>query len=153
MPKVYTLKEDIDFNELGKLGWDVIPNSNNLLFFKIVEQPLDSDLPNLLLRNFYENPEWIKRFYNNHKKEISKQIGLKYDENNNIIMSEKFKDTLTMWNLEVDLSDCLWLGFKCLDPYNKNTLYNKVILDKYCKEEIEKLKEADLIEEYEVGDA
>lgn len=153
MAIVYKIKDDIDFNELGKLGWDIVPNFNNLIFFKIVEQPLDSELPQLLLKNFYKNPRWIKEIYNKNKKEIVKQIGLEYDKNGEIIMSEKFVDTLKTWMLELDLSDSNWIGFKNLDIFNKNVMYNCKILDKFCENEIKLLKENNLIEEYEVGDA
>ena len=33
---IYRLKEDIDFNKLAEIGWDVVPNNANLTFFKII---------------------------------------------------------------------------------------------------------------------
>ena len=151
MAKIYRFKEDTDFNEIAKIGWDVMPKSDaNLTFFKFLEQPKDSELYNSLLNNYYKNEEWIKRVYNKNKKEIINAIGLKYNKNGIMKMNEKIEMVLTMWRLETEAADDFWICLKSADPFDRHHYYNKEVIDKYCAEEIKKLNELGLIEEIEV---
>lgn len=146
---IYKLKENIDLNELAKIGWDIIPNDNDLIFFKIVPQPLESDLCRHLLNQYYQNKEWQEKIYKQHEKIIKKEIGVKYDKNGNLKMTPKLENNLKMWRIETNQNDGFWVGLKSFDPNDRHYFYSKQLLDKYCKEEIEKLKELNLIEEFE----
>lgn len=151
MAKIYRFKEDTDFNEIAPLGWDVMPKSDaNLTFFKFIEQPKGSDLYNMLLKKYYKNEEWIKKVYNKNKKEIVDAIGLKYNKNGIMKMSEKMEMVLTMWRLETEAADGFCISLKSADPFDRHYYYSKEMIDKYCTEEIEKLNELGLIEEIEV---
>ena len=147
---IYKFKEDADFNKLAELDWDIIPSENDLIFFKIVPQPVNGDLYCHLLNNFYRNEEWKKRVYSKFKNQITKDIGVKYDKNGILKMNPKLETTLTMWRLETNKNDDFWLGLKSYDPNDRHYFYSQEVLNKYCKEEIEKLKELDLIEEFNV---
>ena len=151
---IYKLKENADKNILGELGWDVIPGANisSLIFLKIVPQELGTELPNELLKSYYTNPVWRKQFYEKNKKEIRKKIGLRYNNKGEITYNEKFCNSLKNWILEIDEYDGGWIGFTPFDPFCKKTFYMKSYLDKFFGEEIRKLKEKDLIEEYEVNE-
>ena len=150
--KIYRLKEDIDLNKLAELDWEVTQCNGGLVFLKFAVQPLDGHLTKELLNAYYNNPNWIKNFYQKNKKYYTEKLDLRYDKKGNIKKSKHFEKTLTHWIIEIEHYDLGWL---CISPYdecNKNAFYGKDILDKYCAEEIEKLKEFDLIEEIEVGD-
>lgn len=147
---IYRLKEDIDFNKLAEIGWDVVPNNANLTFFKIIPQPIGGDLYQYLWTRIYNNPDWKKQIYDNHKKDIIEAIGLKYNKNGIIKMNSKLETMLVSWRLEVEEAEDLWLGLKSADPFDRNYFYSKKLIDKYCSEEVAKLKELDLIEEIEV---
>lgn len=146
---IYRVKEDVDLNEFAKLDWHVIPGES-ISFIKIVEQPVDGDLYNLLLNNFYKNEKWKERVYKKYKKNIVEAIGLKYNKNGIIKYNEKLEMALVSWRLEFSPSENYWLGLKSADPFDRNYYYSKIILDKYCSEDIAKLKELGLIEEIEV---
>jgi hypothetical protein len=147
---IYKFKIDTDFNELAKLGWDIIPSEIDLIFFKTVPQPIDGDLYRYLLINFYKNEEWKDKFYKKNEKEITKNVGVKYDKNGILKMTPKLEMNLRMWRLETNRNDDFWLGLKSADPYDNNYFYSKKLIDKYCEEEVKKLKELGLIEEIEV---
>lgn len=146
---IYKFKEDTDFNKLAELGWDIIPNEHDLIFFKTVPQPNDGDLYRFLLIQYYKNEDWKKSIYSKYKKELNK-IGVKYDKNGIIKKTKELEILLTMWRLETNENDGYWLGLKSADPYDNNYFYSKNIIDRYCEQEVKKLKELDLIEEIEV---
>ena len=149
---VYRLKEDTDYNKLADFGFDVIPYElGAMVFFKIVPQDLAGEAVNQMLNNFYLNPKWKERYYTGKNKKILKNnLGLEYDKDGNIKFNEKFETMLKSWRIEINTEDN-WLGFCNMDSFDQSIYCGKNILDKFCTEEIEKLKEADLIEEFEVG--
>lgn len=152
MAVLYRLKEGADLNEFAKLGYDITDEGN--VIFTIVKQPIDGEAAGYLLRNFYNNPEWKKRFYNDNKEIFKERIGLEYDENGKIIMNEKIESVLTEWVLLVDTDDPLdngsiLIGFGSRDPFDKHVFYGARLLREHCGEEIQKLLDNNLIEEYE----
>lgn len=147
---IYRLKKDVDLNKLGELGWDIAPCQNGMIFMKYSVQPLDSDLPNQLLNAYYKNPFWIEKFYKKNKKRFKEKIDLRYDRKGNIMKSKHFEKTLTHWVIEIEEYEEGWICISPYDDFCKNSFYGKQVLDKYCTEDIKKLKEADLIEEFEV---
>ena len=149
---VYRLKEDVDYNKLADLGYDVIPYElGAMVFFKIVPQDLEGDAVQRMLQNFYLNPKWKEKYYTGKNKKILKNnIGLEYDKDGNIKYNEKFETMLKSWRIEINTEDN-WLGFCNMDSFDQSVFCGKAVLDKYCKEEIETLKKEDLIEEYILG--
>lgn len=149
---VYKLKSDIDLNELAKLDYDVATTPDgNIVFFKIVPQDVDGELVKMQLEQVYENPKWISMFYKKHRKELRSKLGLSY-KNDKAIMTNKFKEVLTNWRIQIEPSDDGWIGFKSYDRFDNTFFYGKNVLDKYCGEEIKKLKESELIEEFDATD-
>ena len=148
---VYKLKEDIEYNKLAELGFDVIPYElGTMVFFKIVPQDLNGDAVKQMLDNFYLNPRWKEIYYTGKNKKILKNnLGLEYDKEGNIKYNEKFETMLKSWRIEINTEDN-WLGFCNMDSFDQSIYCGKNILDKYCKEEIKALRQADLIEEYEL---
>lgn len=147
---IYKLKDDIDLNKLEELGWDVAPCENGMIFVKFSVQPLDGELSKQLLDAYYNNPVWVKNFYNKKKKEIIKKLDLRYDKKGNIMPSKHFEKVLTHWIMEIENYDLNWISITPYDDFCKNNFYGKQVLDKYCAEDIKKLKELDLIEEIEI---
>ena len=147
---VYILKEGADLNGFAKLGWDIDDDGT---IFKVVKQPVDGGAAKYLLKNYYNNPLWKDRFYKGHEMNFKDKLGLEYDEKGEIIMNDEIESILTDWYIMVDTKDAeeglTMIGFGNKDPYDIHVFYGKGILEKYCKEEIEKLLDADLIEEYE----
>lgn len=147
---IYKLKENIDLNKLGELHFDVLPGKSDLILFKIVTQDFDSEIVQHTLTRLYKNRDWIEQIYNKNKDYLKDYLSLEYDKDYNIIYNSKFKEMICSWRIQIDKADCDWLGFTSMDFNDTTTFYNKNILDKFCKEEIELLKQNDLIEEYEV---
>lgn len=140
-------REDV-LNEFGRLGYDLFPQTLDI--FKIIPQDWDSEPCQLLLSKYYLNSNWKELVYEPNKKILKKKLSLTYDKNGNIKQSKTFKKMVQSWRIEICNQDGDWLGFTSLDPYDKNVFYGKSILDKYCYDEIQKLKERDLIEEFVV---
>lgn len=154
MSVVYKLKDNVDLNEFAKLGYDITDEGN--VIFTIVKQPIDGVAADYLLTNFYNNPDWKKRFYKGNEKLFKEKIGLEYDEKGKIIMNEQIETVLTEWILLVDSADAdetnngkILMGFANRDPFDKHVFYGAKLLKKQCGEEIQKLLDKDLIEEYE----
>lgn len=145
---VYKIKKPLE--ELEVLGFALIPEQCAAL--KAITQPLDSGTVNYSLNNFYNNPEWKKKIYQPNKKHFQKELGLYYDRKGNIKPNEKFNEILTTWFLQVEKNEECWLGLTNADQHDLNVFYGKKVLDTYCGEEIEKLKEHDLIEEFYIED-
>ena len=147
---VYRIKGGEEcYNKLGELGWSVVPNfEGGLVFLRFAVQEMDSELPQALLKAYYTNPEWIDKVYNKNRKGFIDKIGLKYRKGK-IVKSEKFDNALTHWIMEIHDEDN-WVGFTSFDPFDVKIYYGKPILDKYCTEQIQILKDNDLIEEFEV---
>lgn len=148
--KVYKLKDDSTdtLNKVAECGFDLIDGT--LIMFKIVPQPLDSEPVQALLDKYYNNIEWQQRFYKYHRKDFIKDFDLKYDNKGRIKDSKKFKQMLCAWRIEIDPKDDYWLGFRAMDPHISFAWYGAYYMDKYCLEEINKLKEVGVIEEIEV---
>lgn len=147
---IYKIKDDVNFNKLGELGWDIIPgNDGKLIFLKFSIQPENGDLYIQLLQAYYLNSEWIRKVYNANKKGFKEKLGLRYTKKGKIMPNKKFEKALTHWIMEISEED-RWIGFTSYDPFDLKTYYGKPILDRYCEEELKLLKENDLIEEYEV---
>ena len=152
MATLYRLKEGADLNKFAELGYDITNDGN--VIFTIVKQPIDGEAANYLRKNFYDNPKWREKFYNENKEVFKEKIGLEYDDNGEIIMTEKIEKVLTEWFLLVDITDTLdngsiLVGFGNKDPFDKHIFYGAGLIKKFCSEEVQKLLDNDLIEEYE----
>lgn len=149
MAKVYALKENIDFKELEALEYTYFPEQDTVA--KIIVQPLDGKAVESIMNNYYCNPEWIEKIYNDNSDVIFKRIGLKYTKNGKPKMTKRFKNTLQSWFIQIE-SDDRWLGFTSYDNMDSHVFYACSVLDEFCAEEIENLKYFDFIEEKEVLD-
>lgn len=147
---VYKIKNDIDINEFGKIGYDIMPNSSYTVF-KFVEQPIDGKLAQDALQYIYENPSWKEKIYKKNKSAIRETLGLRFNRRTGkAIINEKFKNVLIMWRIEIEMNGDRWVGFTSLDQFDSNVFYGKQVIDEYCKQEIELLKEKGFVEEIEV---
>lgn len=149
MEKVYKLKDEITIEDLESKGYMGVPGDYGV-FAKIIKQPLNGELAKTMVEGIYSNPSWIKEFYDKNKKQFKEILGLKYNKQGNIVMTKKFKSLVTDWLIETDICGDKWIGFRSSDPFDSRVFYNVLVLDKYCKEEINKLKELNYIEEIEV---
>ena len=152
MGVIYKLKNGVtaaDFEELADYGYNVAFNSDIIL--KFVKQPLDGEATQFLLKNYYENPEWKKKFYQENKKAFKKDYDLKYNKDGTLKITPTMKELLTTWIIQIELEDG-WVGFTHSDQYNKNVYYGKKVLDKYCYQDIFLLLSKGIIEEYEVSE-
>lgn len=145
---IYKVKDNIDINEFGKIGYDIFPQSNDIVF-KFVPQPLEGEVVQGSLNGIYNNQKWIKQFYNANKKRVKEAIGLKYNKKGEAVLTKRFVEVLTNWRIQIDFED-RWVGFKSLDPFDNQVFYAKQVLDLYCEEEIKFLLEKGVIETIEV---
>jgi hypothetical protein len=148
MAKVYSLKENFTFEEFEEIGYSVFPNEQKII--KVVEQPLDGKAVESILNQYYRNPKWKEEIYDKNPSHFIKELGLKYNKNGDIKMTKKFQEVLKSWLIQIDLSDDLWIGFTSFDWYDQHVFFACSILDEFCKDEIEILKEHNLIEVIEV---
>lgn len=158
---IYKLKEDIDLNLLMELDYDLIPGSHRVeeidgeatlvggVFVKIVPQDIESDPVKGSLNGIYNNPNWKEQIYKKNPAKFFKVLGLRYNKKGEAVLTKKFKTVITSWRLQIDTDDG-WVGFTSADKFDQEIFYHKSILDKYCGEHIEALKEKGIIEEYEV---
>lgn len=145
---VYQIKKGTDLADLGSLNYMLFPENFSVL--KMIKKDIEDELVQEVLNKQYLNEEWKEKIYKPNKKTIKKVLGLSYDPDGNIKMSKKFKELITTWMIQIDGNDDAWVGFTSSDPFDKKVYYNTKILDKYCPEEIEELKNGDFIEKIKV---
>jgi hypothetical protein len=150
MAKVYSLKESFTFEEFEELGYTVFPKENKII--KICEQPLNGEAVKSIMKQYYTNPEWKEKFYSNNMVYYAEELGLTYTKSGKPRMTKKFKEVLKSWLIQIDLNDDFWVGFTSYDWCDTCVFYGCSVLDKFCAEEIELLKEHNLIEEIEVSE-
>lgn len=119
------------------------------VLLKDVKQPIKSDLCKFIMETNYCNPNWIKNVYKKHRFIIWRKIGLRYRQGMPLL-TEKFKKTLTTWNIYIEPYEDAWVGIKSSDCFNYFVIYSKDIMDKYFPEEVKLLKDAGLIEVVQV---
>lgn len=94
--------------------------------------------------------KWQEEFFKNKKiVEYLKSLGIIFRKGQ-VVENEDFKKVATDWRLEIDTTDNCWLSLTCNLSLYPLHFYKTEIVDEYCKEEIEKLLELDIIEEIEV---
>ena len=145
MATVYKIKENVDLSKLEELGYVLFEDTFTAI--KVCKQPLDSGPVQYLFNSYYKNKKWQKIIYKKDKKTFKKELNLQYDKENEPIMNEKFVEMLTTWFIQIDKSEDKWVGLTSGDKFDSNVFYGKKVLDSYCKNEIELLKQNDLIEE------
>lgn len=149
MSKGYQLKENADVMALvEKLGFLPYEVEDNIALIKLIVLDLECDLVKELLYNYFQNPEWIEKVCKKNKRLVKNTTGVRYDKYNNIIASEDFENHIRTWFLQIDLeSKIVVLGYNSgVASFIVNV---KEALDVFIKEEIDKLKEYDLIEEFD----
>lgn len=149
MSKGYQLKENADVMALvEKLGFLPYEVEDNIALIKLIVLDLECDLVKELLYNYFQNPEWIEKVYKKNKRLVKNTTGVRYDKYNNIITSEDFENHIRTWFLQIDLeSKIVVLGYNSgVASFIVNV---KEALDVFIKEEIDKMKEYDLIEEFD----
>lgn len=147
MAQIYRIKEGSEWMALQPLGYEVYETSP-ISFRKVVPQDLNGELCQGRIENIYNNHDWQKQIYSQHKKKISKTLGLRFRKSK-VVMTDRLASILTSWEIYIDMSDG-WIGFTSGDPFDQRVYYATVHLDKYCADEIKALKDADLIEVIEV---
>ena len=148
--KIYKLKE-CDLNELNTI-FDFDPITQNM--YAVLKVSYDNDLVEFLLKSYYENERWIKEIYTSNKKFFANELGLKYDKNGKIKLTKLFKEIVTTWIVECEVQEDgdRSISLRPVDIQTNFAFYNTRVLDKYCYEIIQKLKERDLIIEEEVNE-
>ena len=146
--KIYKLKK-CDLNKVYTI-FDFDPTTQKV--FAVVKVRYADDLVKWLLKNFYENENWIKEVYNLNKKFFINELGLNYDKEGKIKARKRFKDIVTTWIVEGEVQEGgdRGISLRPLDVLTNFAFYNTKILDKYCGEIIQKLKEENLIIEEEI---
>lgn len=150
MGVIYKLKNGVtadDFESLMDYGYNVSMNSD--IIIKMIEQPLDGEATEFLLKTYYQNPEWKSTFYEEHKKIFKKNYDLRYNKDGTIKMTPTMEQLLKTWILQIELEDG-WVGFTHSDMFNKTVYYGKKVIDKYCHQDVFLLLSKGIIEEYEV---
>lgn len=145
---IYKVKDNIDINVFGRIGYDLFPETNNVVI-KFVEQDIKSDIVQGTLRGIYQNKNWKEQFYDKYEDRIKEIMGLRYNKKGKAILTKKFKEYLVSWRIQIDFDD-RWIGFTSADPFDHNIYYAKQVLDTYCETVIKDLLEKDLIEVIEV---
>lgn len=149
MDKVYKIKDTVDNNLFGEIGYDLIPTLD-LTVVKVVPLDYEHELVQYKIKQFYNNPEWRDKFYKPNKKIFKERFDLRYSRDGQLKPTPTFIEMITNWQLLIELKGDRWLGFSTLDTSDSSVYYNKDLLDKYFPEEIEELKKRDVLEEVEV---
>lgn len=151
---VYKLKDDVDVNKFGELGYDIVPlPDSSVVLIKLVPQDFNSDLVQGSLAGIYNNPDFINRIYTPNKKTFVDGCGLTYDKNGKAKLTKKFVSMLTTWRIQIEPFGDKWIGFSSMDPYDSRIYYASRHLEQYCTEDMKLLKDNDLIERILVQEA
>ena len=154
MAKVYKLKHKVKVEDLSDLGYTQIPGEivgNDIIVYKGIEIDMNSDLITALI-SIYNNEEWQKIFaYDEDSRQFYKDAcGIEFEsvfdesglEKICVVDDGTLREKLSRnaWRIECNMADkqiYVTAGIRDELP----AFYNKDILDKYVKEEIEKLFE------------
>lgn len=141
---VYKLKKFTKKTDLEKLGFVKGEDNENEYNCKI-KQPMNGELYQSTINGIYGNEEWKKRYYKGNEDMFKDMLGLEYDKKGRVIESAQLIEILQTWNVQVDFKEKI-LAFTSSDPFDGKVYIQSVVLDTYCKELIDKMKELDLIE-------
>lgn len=168
MSIVYKVKDDVTSMDFIENGYEFLSPEiagveimDEEVVYKYVKQAKSSEPVKYAIAMF-NHPDWQVYNLSNGGEEFFKdfygiEFELVWSEKNEayvkrVVENKKLFDYLRMWRVEVNFTEkeTLWLGFTVADATFPKIFYAKECLDKYCKKEINNLKVAGLIEEYEV---
>ena len=147
MEKIYRAKlDDEKFNKLvGDLGYYAL--SPHIFKDFVVDYGSNASQSVKWMLN---DKKWQDTFMKDKKVvKYLKGLGVIFRKGQ-VVENEDFKKFATDWRLEIDTSEDNWLSITCNQELYPFHFYKKDLMLEYCKEEIEKLLELDIIEEIEV---
>ena len=163
MDKIYEVKEGLTSDDFVDLGYDILPfeiTGNDIVVAKLIKFPFEHPLPQQAINNVLNNQLWQKVIFKEEGfLEFLNSIGIEFEEyttengekHNYVIENEALKELVCSWRVEVNLSDPdRWLGFTASDIFLENVYFNVIMLDRYCKKEVEELLELGYISIKEV---
>ena len=151
MSYIYRLVENPNLEMLKEIGFELLPpelygdNSNETIYYKIIEQPEDGECVAQLL-GFYEriadnictDPEVRRAHY---------KMGIRFRFRNghyHLIVNREMLKMFSLWRIEIDL-DTRDVYFTISDGNMPSFSDAELVLDKYCKDTIDLLVLNDLI--------
>lgn len=163
MDKIYEVKNDLTSKDFEALGYEILPfevTGNDLVVAKLVKFPFEHHLPQQAINNVLNNQMWQKAIFATEGfLEFLNSIGIEFEEyttengetRSYVVENEELKELVCNWRVEVNLTDPdRWLGFTASDIFLENVYFNIIMLDKYCKKEVEELLELGYISIKEV---
>lgn len=154
MSYIYVLKDGYDLEKLKEIGFDYMPSDivgkeNEKIIYKIVEQPIDGECVNELIK-FY-NKIALKICTDKIAKKAHEAMGIKFTKRKNtykLYVTDELLEMFSLWRIEINL-EIGELYFTISDG-NMPSFYDaELVLDKYCKDEIDLLIANNLIEKVE----
>lgn len=156
MSYIYRLKDGADVEKFKELGFEYLPpelygseEENNILY-KIVKQPSDGACVQSLI-NFY-NSIANRICSDRMARRAHVKMGIRYrycKGKYRLSINPDLIETFSLWRIEIDFE----MGdvYFTISDGNLPRFYDAdLVMDKYCKEEIELLRLNDLIERIEL---
>lgn len=148
MTKIYKLVLDEQrYNKLVESGWIPCPP----VLFKEFDVNYDSDAARTVV-DLFNDQIWQQTFLSNKDlKSYLKKRGIRFRKGK-VVENDKFKELATKWCITIDGNEEGWIGVSSVEEYYPVTFYKKDLIDEYCKEQINELRELGFLEETEVDD-
>ena len=163
MYKIYEVKNDLTAEDFVELGYEILPfevTGSDLVVAKLIEFPFEHHLPQQAIENVLNNQAWQKAVFETEGfLEFLNSIGIEFEEyttetgenHSYVEENDELKTIVCNWRVEINLTDPdRWLGFTASDIFLENVYFNVIMLDRYCKKEVEELLELGYISIKEV---
>lgn len=147
MTKIYKIVLDEQkYNKLVEEGWTPSPP----VLYKVFDVAYETNAAKTVV-DLFNDQIWQQAFLaNDDLKEYLKKRGIRFRKGT-IVQNAKFKELATKWCITIDGSEG-WIGISSVEEYYPATFYKKELIDEYCKEQIDALRELGFLEEIEVDD-
>lgn len=148
MTKIYKINlDEKSYNKLLENGWIAEPP----VLIKKIEVSKDSDavkhfaaiINDPIWQEEYMNIPEIKKYFKTSKVSFKK---------GKVVENDSFLKMAQKWQIEIDINGDGWIGITSVERFYPPTFFRKDLIDTYCKNEIEELKNINILEEIEVDD-
>lgn len=154
---VYQTKEKCDVEKLKELGFELLPDvvcgfeNNKDIYFKIVQQPLDGECVNELIK-FYNNIA-EKICSDKFVRKAHAKMGIKFRKKKNkyyLLVSNELREMFSLWRIEINLQEDGTNVYFTISDGNMPRFHAEIVMEKYCKNDIEALVQNGIIEKVEI---
>lgn len=148
MAKIYKVNlDEKKYNVLIEKGWVASPP----VLGKVFEVSPDSEAAGTLKYILNDSAYQKVILSDKETKKHFKELGIKFKKGV-LVENEMFKKLSSFWQIIINTNENGWLSISSIEEYYPFEFCKKELLDEYCKEQLDELRELGFLEEVEVED-